>query len=198
YTGGTTGMPKGVIWTHDDLRETSLIALRKLGPVPENTEQIVAAIKTVGPGSRLLPACPLMHGTGLLMALSVMLAGGCVITLTNPSLNATELLDAMQKNKAMTLVIVGDAFAKPMLAVLDEHPGKYDTSSLVNIVSSGVMWSKEVKQGLLRHMPQAGMGDSFCSAEAAGFGASWLTKGGEGGAQGVHERDSRRGVECES
>ena len=59
YTGGTTGMPKGVIWTHDDLRETSLVALRKLGPVPENTEQVIEAIRTAGPGNRMIPACPL-------------------------------------------------------------------------------------------------------------------------------------------
>jgi len=179
YTGGTTGMPKGVIWAHDDLRETSLIALRKLGPVPENLEQVVAAIKLMGPGSRMIPACPLMHGTGLLMAMSVMMSGGCIITLTHPSLNAHELWEATQKNKAMTLVIVGDAFAKPMLAALDEQPGRYDTSSIVNIVSSGVMWSREVKQALLKHMPQAIMVDSFGSSEAVGFGTSMMTSAGE-------------------
>jgi len=179
YTGGTTGMPKGVIWTHNDLRETSLIALRKLGPVPENLDQLVAAIQALGPGTRLIPGCPLMHGTGLLMALSAMMGGGCVITLTHPSLNPHELWEAMERNKAMTLVIVGDAFAKPMLAALDEQPGRYDTSSIVNIVSSGVMWSKEVKQGLLRHMPQAIMVDSFGSSEAVGFGTSMMTIAGE-------------------
>ena len=179
YTGGTTGMPKGVIWTHNDLRETSLIALRKLGPVPENTAQVVEQIKTVGPGNRLLPACPLMHGTGLLMALSAMLAGGCVITLTNPSLDAHELWKAVEDNKAMTVVIVGDAFAKPMLAALQENPGRYDTSSIVNIVSSGVMWSREVKKALLEHIPQAIMVDSFGSSEAVGFGTSMMTKDAE-------------------
>jgi fatty-acyl-CoA synthase len=179
YTGGTTGMPKGVIWAHNDLRETSLIALRRLGPVPENLEQVVAAIQTAGPGARLLPACPLMHGTGLLMALSVMLAGGCVITLTHHSLNAHELWKAVEDNKAMTVVIVGDAFAKPMLAALEEQPGRYDTSSIVNIVSSGVMWSREVKQALLKHIPQAIMVDSFGSSEAVGFGTSMMTKDAE-------------------
>jgi acyl-CoA synthetase (AMP-forming)/AMP-acid ligase II len=179
YTGGTTGMPKGVIWAHDDLRETSLIALRRLGPVPENLEQVVAAIKMAGPGSRLLPACPLMHGTGLLMAMSVMMSGGCVITLSHHSLNAHELWKAVEDNKVMTVVIVGDAFAKPMLAALEEQPGRYDTSSIVNIVSSGVMWSREVKQGLLRHIPQAIMVDSFGSSEAVGFGTSMMTKDGE-------------------
>ncbi len=179
YTGGTTGMPKGVIWRHDDLRETSLVALRKLGPVPENTEQVVAAIRQAGPGNRLLPACPLMHGTGLLMALNTMLAGGSVITLSHHSLNAHELWTATEQNKAMTLVIVGDAFAKPMLAALEEQPGRYDTSSVVNIISSGVMWSREVKQNLLRHIPQAILVDSFGSSEAVGFGTSMMTKDGE-------------------
>ncbi|MEI9886256.1 MAG: acyl-CoA synthetase [Rhizomicrobium sp.] len=179
YTGGTTGMPKGVIWTHDDLRETSLIALRKLGPVPENLDQVIAAIKLVGPGGRLLPACPLMHGTGLLMAMANMMAGGCIITLKHHSFSAHELWQAVEDNKAMTLVIVGDAFAKPMLTALEEAPGRYDTSSIVNMVSSGVMWSREVKQGLLRHVPQAILVDSFGSSEAVGFGTSMMTRDGE-------------------
>ncbi|HEY4940819.1 MAG TPA: acyl-CoA synthetase [Rhizomicrobium sp.] len=177
YTGGTTGMPKGVIWTHDDLRETSLIALRKLGPVPENLDGLIASIKQVGPGGRLLPACPLMHGTGLLMAMNTMLAGGSVITLGHHSFSAQEMWKAVEDNKAMTLVIVGDAFAKPMLTALEE--GNYDTSSIVNMVSSGVMWSREVKQGLLRHIPQAILVDSFGSSEAVGFGTSMMTKDGE-------------------
>jgi fatty-acyl-CoA synthase len=108
-----------------------------------------------------------------------MMAGGCVITLTHHSLNAHELWKATQDHKAMTLVIVGDAFAKPMLAALEEQPGRYDTSSIVNIVSSGVMWSREVKQGLLRHISQAILVDSFGSSEAVGFGTSMMTKDGE-------------------
>ena len=179
YTGGTTGMPKGVIWTHNDLRETQLVALRRLGPVPENLDEVVAAIKTVGPGPRLLPACPLMHGTGLLMANATMLAGGCVVTLDNAHFDAHEMLESAARNKAATLVIVGDAFAKPMLQALNERRGHYDLSNVVNIVSSGVMWSREVKHGLLEHMPQAMMVDSFGSSEAVGFGTSIMTKDGE-------------------
>jgi fatty-acyl-CoA synthase len=89
------------------------------------------------------------------------------------------MLAAAAKHKAATLVIVGDAFAKPMLQALNERPGRYDLSSVVNIVSSGVMWSKEVKQGLLQHMPQVIMVDSFGSSEAVGFGTSMMTKDGE-------------------
>src|SRR6201999_4360288 len=125
YTGGTTGMPKGVMWTHDDLRETTLPGLRRLVPVPESVPEMVEAIKTNGPGQRILPACPLMHGTGLLTALATMVGGGCVITLTGANFDPNELWPAVEKHRAATIVIVGDAFAKPMLKVLDENPGKY-------------------------------------------------------------------------
>ncbi len=66
-----------------------------------------------------------------------------------------------------------------MLKALDEKPGRYDTSSLVSIVSSGVMWSAEVKAGMLRHIPQAILMDAFGASEALGFGSSMMTSGGE-------------------
>ena len=76
------------------------------------------------------------------------------------------------------MAIVGDAFAKPMLRVLDEAPGKYDLSSVQTITSSGVMWSMEVKRGLIRHMPQVALMDSFGASEAVGFGMSVTTADG--------------------
>src|SRR6185437_12670476 len=179
YTGGTTGMPKGVIWTHDDLRETHLTSLRRLGPVPETLDALVASIKEVGPGPRLLPACPLMHGTGMLMVMATMLAGGSVVTLEGAHFDPVELWDAVDRHRVATIVIVGDAFAKPMLQVLDANPGKYDLSCVVNMVSSGVMWSVEVKRGLIRHIPQILLVDSFGSSESVGLGSSQMTKDGE-------------------
>ncbi len=179
YTGGTTGMPKGVIWTHNELRETHLTALRRLGPVPETLDALVESIRQVGPGARLLPACPLMHGTGMLMAMATMLAGGCVVTLESAHFDPVELWDAVDRNRVATIVIVGDAFAKPMLQVLDANPGKYDLSCVVNMVSSGVMWSVEVKRGLIRHIPQIVLMDSFGSSESVGLGSSQMTKDGE-------------------
>ena len=179
YTGGTTGMPKGVMWTHGDMREITLQAARKLGPVPESPAELAAAIKVTGPGGRLIPAPPLMHGTGLLTGMGAILAGGCVITLESPSFDADELLAAVDKHKPQSLVIVGDSFAKPILTTLDAAPGRYDVSSVAVIISSGVMWSLEVKRGLLEHMPQAMLNDGFSSSEAIGMGASIMTKAGE-------------------
>jgi fatty-acyl-CoA synthase len=111
--------------------------------------------------------------------MGALLAGGCVITLESPSFDAIEMLEAVDKHKPATLVIVGDSFAKPILNALNGAPGKYDVSSVLAIVSSGVMWSLEVKRGLLEHMPQAMLNDGFSSSEAIGMGASVMTKAGE-------------------
>ncbi|MDQ0464944.1 fatty-acyl-CoA synthase [Caulobacter ginsengisoli] len=177
YTGGTTGMPKGVIWAHQDLREITLQAARKLGPVPEDHAQLDAAIRAMGPGGRLLPAPPLMHGTGLLTSMGAMFSGGCVVTLPGAAFDAEELLDAIDAHRPATLVIVGDSFGKPILQALDAHPGRWDVSSIVAIISSGVMWSVEVKRGMLEHMPGAMLSDGFSSSEALGMGTSVMAKG---------------------
>jgi acyl-CoA synthetase (AMP-forming)/AMP-acid ligase II len=179
YTGGTTGMPKGVMWTHHDLREITLGPARRLGPVPETLEALVAHTVTAGPGMRTLPAPPLMHGTGLLTAMGAHLSGGCVITLEGETFDAEELLAAVDRHKPQSLAIVGDSFARPILNALNAAPGKYDVSSIAVIVSSGVMWSVEVKRGLLEHMPQAMLSDGFSSSEALGMGASVMVNGGE-------------------
>jgi len=178
YTGGTTGMPKGVIWTHNDLREITLAGQRRLGPVPETLAEL-AEHTAKNPGMRTLPAPPLMHGTGLLTAMGAMLSGGSVVTLEGESFDAEELLRAIETHKPQSMAIVGDSFARPMLNALEANPGKYDLSSMMAIVSSGVMWSLEVKRGLLEHMPQAMLNDGFSSSEALGMGASVMTKAGE-------------------
>ena len=177
YTGGTTGMPKGVMWTHQDMREITLQAARRMGPVPETLEELSEAAKKLGPMGRILPAPPLMHGTGLLTSMGVMMSGGTVITLENPAFDAEELLAAVDAHKPTTLVIVGDSFAKPILNALNANPGRWDVSSIAIIISSGVMWSYEVKQGLLEHMPGAMLNDGFSSSEAIGMGQSVMAKG---------------------
>jgi len=179
YTGGTTGMPKGVMWTHHDMREITLQAARKLGPVPETLEELAEATRRMPVGARILPAPPLMHGPGLLTSMGTMMAGGCVITLEKPTFDAEELLTAIDAHKPQTLVIVGDSFGKPILNALNAAPGRYDVSSILTIVSSGVMWSHEVKKGMLEHMPQAMLSDGFSSSEALGMGNSIMTRDSE-------------------
>jgi fatty-acyl-CoA synthase len=180
YTGGTTGMPKGVMWAHEDLRELTLQTARRMGlPVQETLEEIAAHHAAAGPGLRTLPAPPLMHGTGLLTAMGAMLGGGSVVTLESAHFDPEELLAAVDRHKPQQLAIVGDSFARPILNALNANPGKYDVSSVTSIVSSGVMWSVEVKRGLLEHMPGCILSDGFSSSEALGMGSSIMTKGAE-------------------
>lgn len=179
YTGGTTGMPKGVMWEHGSILEISRIVMARLGPVPETASGLIEAFATNPARPRSLPACPQMHGTGLLSSLNTMLAGGSIVTLTQVNFDSQELWETIAKHKVSSTAIVGDAFAKPMLAELDANPGKYDLSSLLTITSSGVMWSREVKAGLLRHIPDVTLSDNFGSSEAIIMGSSTMTKDGE-------------------
>jgi len=155
YTGGTTGMPKGVMYAHGVFP----LALSGFGAAIHGLTPATNADELLTLGDQLrtppvwLAACPQMHGTGMWLGTMVpLLLKGTVVTLANRSFDADELWREVERNGVQVVVIVGDAFAKPMLRALDDNPGKYDTSSLVSIVSSGVMWSQEVKEGLLRHL----------------------------------------------
>ncbi|MDJ0921377.1 MAG: acyl-CoA synthetase [Henriciella sp.] len=177
YTGGTTGMPKGVMWSHGIWRESSLDSMRRIyGGAPETWEEHRVFVKDVGSLGRQLPACPLMHGTGLFTALAAMLNGGAVVTLESKvKFDPEQLWDTVDRHGVTAMAIVGDAFAKPMQKVLDDNPGRFDLSSVASIASSGVMWSMDVKRGMIRHMPQVALIDSFGASEAVGFGMSVTT-----------------------
>jgi fatty-acyl-CoA synthase len=172
YTGGTTGLPKGVMWRQDDLFARLNSAGFRRYPEDGGPDDVRAELQRSGPGMTLLPACPLMHGTGGFTSLECLSEGGRVVTLASRQFDPVELLDAVGREKVNGLIIVGDAFARPILSALDAHPARWDLSSLVGIISSGVMWSEETKQGLLRHRPAMLLVDAFSSSEAIGMGSS--------------------------
>ena len=170
YTGGTTGMPKGVMWRQDDL---AVVLTSTLGnPLPDDGSPDDRRSAYTAPGRLFLPACPQMHGTGNFPGLSALTDGGGIVTLTQRTFDAVELLDTIEREGVNVMSMVGDAFGKPILRALDAEPDRWDLSSLVGITSSGVMWSKEVKEGLLRHHPNMLLLDAFSSSEALGMGAS--------------------------
>lgn len=179
YTGGTTGMPKGVMWRQDDLFRNLIggtVDSRYLADEPDLgvTRQLVTQPGVVG-----LPACPLMHGTGCMTQLIVLSGGGSVVTLQGRGLDVTELLDTIETEKVNMIAIVGDAFAKPIAAALDAEPDRWDLSSLVIVTSSGVMFSEPVKQALLKHLPTTMVVDAFSSSEAVGMAQSVSSAGRE-------------------
>ncbi len=172
YTGGTTGMPKGVMWRQDDLFNVLGGGGNPvLGQAPA-TDLDDYASRLTAPGFVTMPACPLMHGTGQFVAFVTLNGGGSIVTLEGRSFDAAELWRAVERYRVNGIAIVGDAFARPMLAELQHHPGRYDTSSLMLMSSSGVMWSQETKEALLEVVPQLILFDSLGSSEAVGLAAS--------------------------
>lgn len=177
YTGGTTGMPKGVMWRQGDLYRR--LAGAGLMPPPETLEDLRQSAISQPIKLRTLIGPPLMHGTGWFTGIIAWLGGGTVILLDDPKhFDAGELWAAVERHKATTVTIVGDSFGKPLLRELQNNPGKYDLSTLIIVTSSGVMWSEPVKQGLLEHCPQAMLVDAFSSSEAVGMGMSITTAAG--------------------
>ena len=173
YTGGTTGMPKGVMWRQDDLVGT-LDGTSK-HPLPELPGWDALDARFAKPGPRNLPAAPLMHGTGAFNAMWNLVLGGSIVTLTSRQFDPIELLDTIQANRINSISIVGDAFAKPILRALDADPQRWDITSLRVIFSSGVIWAADTKAGLLRHNERLIMVDSLGSSEAIGMASSTVT-----------------------
>ena len=160
YTGGTTGMPKGVMYHNGEFAAGMLngFEARGISPPPETFETAAAATQALAEANALpvvLSACPLMHGTGMWLGAFMPLGmGGTVVTIDNSSFDPDELWASVERNGVTDIIIVGDAFAKPMLDSLrkaDTEDRKYDLSSVQFISSSGVMWTNEVKKGLLEY-----------------------------------------------
>jgi fatty-acyl-CoA synthase len=169
YTGGTTGLPKGVMWRQDDLFKVLGRGGNPLlgRPPAADLDELVGRV--TGPGPVLLPACPLMHGTGQLTCYVSLSQGGCVVLLPGRGLDPAGLWDEVERRRVDVLVIVGDAFTRPLVAALEAAPGRWDLSSLKLVTSSGAMWSQPAKEDLLRHLPHVLLYDSLGSSEAVGL-----------------------------
>ncbi len=177
YTGGTTGMPKGVMWRQHDLYFR--FAGGGLLPPPVDMPALRAFVRNAPLRLTTLVAPPLMHGTGWFTAMIAWLTGGAVLMLDDPKrFDPADLWGVVTRESPTSVTIVGDSFAKPMVRELGSPDARYDISSLKLIMSSGVMWSEESKQALLAVNPQLMLIDSFSSSEAVGMGMSVTTATG--------------------
>jgi 3-oxocholest-4-en-26-oate---CoA ligase len=186
YTGGTTGLPKGVEYViGDSVRNTRMLGRQMLGleDIDWDSPALDRALLLTRQRRRpvALPASPLMHSTGLIMAsLPVLTVGGTVVTLTGRSFDPDELFAAIAATRPRTLSIAGDAFARPMVHALDRQAAagpRYDVASLVTITSAGVAWSAGTKRALLAHIPQVTLVDACGSTEGATIGSMVSRRG---------------------
>jgi len=179
YTGGTTGMPKGVMWRQDDLfcilNTTAEVRYPEGGSAADIPGIVNGPLRY--PEARLVPCPPLMHGSGTMPGFSALNGGGCLVLLEGRSFSAAELLDTIVSERVTEMTIVGDAFARPILRELDGSPGRWDLISLWLVISAGAMFSADVKEGLLVHLPGALLLDNLGSSEALGVARSRTTAG---------------------
>ena len=201
YTGGTTGMPKGVMYQMGGFCGGLLLGYPILAQLPPPTDAAAIAPFVKGfrekLGGRLpvsVPACPLMHGTGVWVGVFIpQHLGATVVLLESKNFDADEFWRTVDAENVSMATIVGDAFAKPMLRSLDaakERGAPFNTSPLKIMMSAGVMWSSEVKEALLEHdafmladllgSSEASMGTKITTremkSETAKFEASATTK----------------------
>ncbi|MFG2006693.1 AMP-binding protein [Spirillospora sp. NPDC048911] len=170
YTGGTTGLPKGVLWRIGDLMTGSLGLSRRDGaPITDLDEAVERAVNG---RHRVLIGPPLMHGVGTWSALGGWCGGACVIFPERvDGLDAADLLATAERERVTRMPLVGDAFARPIVEELDR--GSYDLSSLRTMLNSAAGISPEVKRRLHEHLPDARVHDVLGSSES-GFAVTRL------------------------
>ncbi len=166
YTGGTTGMPKGVMWRHEDIFFGGLQGGNAGGPDITRPEQLgeLARERTVAPCT--LPVAPLMHGNGHWAAMIGLHGGGKVVLTTSRRLDPAEIWTLVERERVNVISIVGDAMARPLAEALASEGDAYDTSSLAVLSSGGAIFSDAVKQQLRAHLPNTLLIDAFGVSEA--------------------------------
>jgi len=176
YTGGTTGMPKGVLWRQED------IFFGALGGHPPGGARIAsveALVEVAGRGSglRTLPAPPFMHGAAHWVAFNALHQGGTVVIQTAPeTLDPADVWETIARERVGFMVIVGDAFGRPLLDELERRP--YELPDFRFILSGGAILTPALKEGLLARLPHVLVIDGFGASETGGQGQQ-LTGAGQ-------------------
>jgi 3-oxocholest-4-en-26-oate---CoA ligase len=157
YTGGTTGMPKGVLWRQGDFLATCL-------GVKGTSTDIVGTAARRGASLRTLPAAPFMHGAAHWNAISAFVSGGTVVVPDQPArFDPSDVLATCERERVTALQIVGDPFARPLLDQLDAR--SYDLSHLRFLLSGGAVLSARVKARLIERIPALRIVDVLGSSE---------------------------------
>lgn len=166
YTGGTTGMPKGVMWPHKALFFAALggnAAMHPDGPV-KTPEELAGRVN--GDNQAICaPLAPLMHGACWWAALASMLAGRVTVLYPGRSFDPDEIWPLMAQEKVNIIALVGDAMAIPLLDTLKENPTTWDLSPLFVIGSGGAVFSKWVQEEYKQLFPNMIISNSFGSSE---------------------------------
>ena len=178
YTGGTTGMPKGVMWRHEDFFYGCVMGGNPIAPISSPNDIAKNAVPSFVLNALVLG--PLMHGGGQWLTLIAMYSGNRAVVSTDLSFSAERVLDLIQRERPQTIGLIGDAMGRPIAEAALAQPDRWDLSSLINIGNGGAMLTVSIKDQLRAAFPNAMMSDSFGASEtgAAGRAAESDNKAG--------------------
>lgn len=182
YTGGTTGMPKGVMWRHEDVFYAGLQGGNPGGPPVERGEDLVDIVRG-GMGLTVLPAAPFIHGAAQWASIIGFFGGGKVVVQGGKSFEPRTVARLIRDEKVNTLTLVGDAMARPLAEALEAMGEEGDASSLFVIGSAGAVLSEAVKEQMRRSIPSAMIVDSFGATETGHQGSMMAGTGHGAGSQ---------------
>ncbi|HXQ61556.1 MAG TPA: acyl-CoA synthetase [Acidimicrobiales bacterium] len=176
YTGGTTGMPKGVVWRHEDV----FFALgggidAMTGTRMERPEQMVEKGLAAGGPLTFLPIAPLMHGATQWAVMGQSFTGNRIILVAK--FDPHEVWSMIERERVNMVMITGDAMGKPLIEALDEPGTSYDLSSLIGFTSTAALFSPSVKDEFFRHFPNLIMTDAIGSSESGNNGITHVHPG---------------------
>jgi len=164
YTGGTTGMPKGVLWRQHDIFMTSFGGRSLYTGQPAGSLDEIVAAAAAAPATKLMVLPPLIHGAAQWTVMTALTTGQSVVF---PSvvdhLDAEDVVHTIERERVSVVTVVGDAMARPLLAAIEK--GIADVSSLAVIANGGALLSPTVKQRLIEALPNAVVADGVGSSE---------------------------------
>ncbi len=177
YTGGTTGMPRGVVWRHEDVFYAGLQGGNPGGAPIATPDDLARLVEANGEGLTFLPAAPFIHGAAQWAALIGLFGGGKVVISPGRSFDAAQVCSLIEREKVSTMTLVGDAMLRPIVEALRAPGAAYELSSLMVIASAGAILSDAVKQEIQEVLPNVLVINSFGATEVGHAGSSGF--GGE-------------------
>jgi 3-oxocholest-4-en-26-oate---CoA ligase len=173
YTGGTTGLPKGVVWRHEDVfyalgGGVDPIVNTRIERPEEMVEKGRAGAMT------FLPIAPLMHGATQWAVMGQSFVGSKIVLVAR--FDPHDVWRLVESERVNSLMVTGDAMAKPLVEALDEPGATHDLSSLVAVVSSAALFSAPVKDSFFDHLPNILITDAVGSSEGGNNGLTVITK----------------------